>query len=47
VGADYGLTVLTGADAEHGLRLVMFIRSPEGQEIVTRHGFAAPTRPAE
>jgi molybdate transport system substrate-binding protein len=43
--ADYGLTVLTAAHAERAGRLVSFILSPEGQAILTRHGFAAPTGP--
>ena len=45
VGADYGLTVLKGGHAERAGRLVSFILSPEGQAILTRHGFAAPTGP--
>ena len=45
VGADYGLTVLTAANAERAARLVRFILSPEGQAILARHGFAAPTAP--
>jgi molybdate transport system substrate-binding protein len=43
VGADYGLTVLTGARAERAGRLALFILSPEGQAVLARHGFAAPT----
>jgi molybdate transport system substrate-binding protein len=46
VGADYGLTVLTGARAERAGRLVSFILSPAGQAILARHGFAAPTSPS-
>jgi molybdate transport system substrate-binding protein len=46
VGADYGLTVLTGARAERAGRLGSFILSPEGQAILARHGFAAPTSPS-
>ena len=46
VGADYGLTVLTGARAERAVRLMSFILSPEGQAILARHGFGAPTTPA-
>ncbi|HEY7648002.1 MAG TPA: molybdate ABC transporter substrate-binding protein [Methylomirabilota bacterium] len=46
VGADYGLTVLTTAQPDKALKLAMFILSPEGQEILARHGFTAPTRPA-
>jgi molybdate transport system substrate-binding protein len=41
VGADYGLTVITGAPpAAQGL--VDFILSPAGQHILAGHGFAAP-----
>jgi ABC-type molybdate transport system substrate-binding protein len=43
VGADYGLTVLAGAHAERAGRLASFILSPQGQAILARHGFAAPT----
>ena len=45
VGADYGLTVPNGAQADKALKMVMFILSPDGQEILARHGFTAPTRP--
>jgi ABC-type molybdate transport system substrate-binding protein len=45
VGAEYGLTVLAGAHAERAGRLVSFILPPEGQAILARHGFAAPTPP--
>lgn len=46
VGADYGLTVATGAStAAHGLAL--FILSPDGQAVLARHGFTAPTAPTE
>lgn len=41
VGADYGLTVLNGA-SPNGYRLAMFILSRTGQEILAKHGFAAP-----
>jgi ABC-type molybdate transport system substrate-binding protein len=44
VGADYGLTVLAGAP-ESAYRLALFILSAPGQEILARHGFAAPTLP--
>jgi hypothetical protein len=37
--------VLTGAFADRADRLVSFILSPEGQAILARHGFAAPTSP--
>ncbi len=40
VGADYGLTVIDGA-VEAAQRFANFIVSPQGQEIVTRYGFAA------
>jgi ABC-type molybdate transport system substrate-binding protein len=45
VGADYGLTVLTGARPERALRLMAFILSPAGQAVLARHGFTAPTAP--
>jgi molybdate transport system substrate-binding protein len=39
VGADYGLTVVTGASpAAH--QFAEFIMSPPGQKILTSHGFA-------
>ena len=44
VGADYGLTVMTGA-SEGAYRLALFILSPAGQAVLERHGFSAPTRP--
>lgn len=43
VGADYGLTVLTAGNGERAARLVSFILSPEGEAILARHGFTAPT----
>jgi ABC-type molybdate transport system substrate-binding protein len=43
VGADYGLTVVNGA-SESAQRFARFILAPEGQTILTRHGFAAPGR---
>jgi len=46
VGADYGLTVLTSAQADKALKLALFILSPEGQDILARHGFTAPTKPS-
>lgn len=45
VGADYGLTVLAAGHQERSGRLVSFILSPEGQAILARHGFTAPTAP--
>ena len=42
VGADYGLTVVANASAG-AYRLAMFILSSDGQRILAKHGFAAPT----
>jgi molybdenum ABC transporter molybdate-binding protein len=44
VGADYGLTVMTGASPA-AYRFAMFILSPDGQRILASHGFAAPGLP--
>lgn len=44
VGADYGLTVMREASAT-AHRLALFILSRDGQAILARHGFAAPTLP--
>jgi ABC-type Fe3+ transport system substrate-binding protein len=49
-GGATGLLAVTvafdeAAHAERAGRLVSFILSPEGQAILTRHGFAAPTGP--
>jgi len=44
VGADYGLTVVAGA-SPGAYRFSMFILSADGQRILARHGFAAPTLP--
>lgn len=41
VGADYGLTVMNGASAAAAQAFAQFIVSPEGQKILTGHGFAA------
>jgi molybdate transport system substrate-binding protein len=46
VGADYGVTVVNGASA-NAYRFAMFLLAPEGQAILARHGFAAPTTPKE
>jgi hypothetical protein len=40
------LAVDAGARAERALCLMSFILSPEGQAILARHGFSAPTTPA-
>ena len=42
VGADYGLTALNSSQPDKALKLVLFILSPEGQQILARHGFSAP-----
>jgi molybdate transport system substrate-binding protein len=44
VGADYGLTVITGAPPS-AYRFALFILSPDGQRILENHGFAAPNLP--
>ena len=45
VGAEYGLTAMRAADPGTALPLVLFILSPEGQAILSRHGFDAPLAP--
>jgi ABC-type molybdate transport system substrate-binding protein len=45
VGADYGLTVMNDASpAAH--KFALFILSAEGQQILAKHGFAAPNLPS-
>jgi molybdate transport system substrate-binding protein len=44
VGADYGLTVIANA-ATDAYRLAMSILSADGQRILTKYGFSAPTLP--
>jgi ABC-type molybdate transport system substrate-binding protein len=44
VGADYGLTVMTGAP-QAAYRLALFILSAAGQRILADHGFSAPNLP--
>jgi ABC-type molybdate transport system substrate-binding protein len=41
VGADYGMTVISGAPA-NAERFAKYILSSDGQGILARHGFAAP-----
>jgi molybdenum ABC transporter molybdate-binding protein len=41
VGADYGLTVVTGA-SPNAAKLAAFILGAEGQKILASHGFAPP-----
>jgi len=45
VTADYGLTVLKGANQELGAQFALFILSPTGQKILAEHGFDAPLQP--
>jgi ABC-type molybdate transport system substrate-binding protein len=42
VGADYGLTVMASAPPQ-AYRFAMFILSAQGQRILLKNGFAAPT----
>jgi ABC-type molybdate transport system substrate-binding protein len=42
VGADYGLTVMTGAPAA-AQQFAQFILSPQGRNIIVGYGFAPPT----
>jgi ABC-type molybdate transport system substrate-binding protein len=44
VGAEYALTTINGAPP-HAARLAAFILSPQGQEILARHGFAPGVNP--
>jgi molybdate transport system substrate-binding protein len=44
VGADYGLTVIAGAPPQ-AYQFALFILSVDGQRILAKHGFAAPTLP--
>jgi len=44
VGADYGLTVIANAPPD-AYRLVMSILSGDGQRILAKYGFSAPTLP--
>ena len=44
VGADYGLTVVNRA-SPHAYQFAMFILSLDGQRVLARHGFAAPSLP--
>jgi molybdate transport system substrate-binding protein len=41
VGADYGLTVINDASAP-AYKFALFILSNEGQQLLAKHGFAAP-----
>jgi ABC-type molybdate transport system substrate-binding protein len=41
-GADYGLTVLKGANARNAILLAMFILSADGQRILAQYGFDSP-----
>jgi ABC-type molybdate transport system substrate-binding protein len=44
VGADYGMTVMTGASSA-AYQFALFVLSVPGQRILARHGFAAPGLP--
>jgi ABC-type molybdate transport system substrate-binding protein len=44
VGADYGLTVITNASPD-AYRFAMTILSGDGQRILAKYGFSAPTLP--
>ncbi|WP_028575609.1 molybdate ABC transporter substrate-binding protein [Desulfonatronovibrio hydrogenovorans] len=46
VGADYGLIVLDGSP-EEAWRFAMFILSPEGQSVLSDHGFIAEALPVK
>lgn len=46
VGADYGLAVMRGASVA-GHRFALFILSQDGQAVLSRHGFNAPTGVAD
>jgi molybdate transport system substrate-binding protein len=41
-GADYGLTVVKGADAAKASLLAMYILSSAGQTVLAKYGFEAP-----
>jgi len=45
VTADYGLTILTGANKDRAALLALFILSPAGQKILSEHGFDSPLLP--
>jgi molybdate transport system substrate-binding protein len=42
VGADYGLTVIAQAPPD-AHRFALYILSTDGQRVLSKHGFAAPT----
>jgi molybdenum ABC transporter molybdate-binding protein len=46
VGADYGLTTLSGGRTDRASKLVAFILGPEGQQVLVRHGFSPATAPS-
>jgi ABC-type molybdate transport system substrate-binding protein len=45
VVADYGLTVLEGANKVEASRFALFILSPTAQKLLASHGFEAPLLP--
>jgi len=44
VGAEYGLTVITGAPTS-AYQFAIFLLSTKGQHVLAKHGFAAPNLP--
>jgi ABC-type molybdate transport system substrate-binding protein len=44
VGADYGLTVIANAPPD-AYRFAMSILSADGQRVLAKYGFSAPTLP--
>jgi molybdate transport system substrate-binding protein len=42
VGADYGLTVIAQAPSD-AYRFAMYILSTDGQRVLSKYGFTAPT----
>jgi molybdate transport system substrate-binding protein len=45
VEANYGLTVLSGANKDLAGQFALYILSPAGQKILAQHGFDAPLLP--
>lgn len=46
VEANYGLTILTGANKGRASQFALYILSPIGQKILAEHGFDAPLLPS-
>ena len=47
VGAEYGVTIVSGPRAGDAAKLVAFILSPAGQLVLERHGFSRPAAQKE